>query len=88
MFMRIYPVNYQGINEYSLSSMEQIINTTQIVAIKFECISPQMTRPEHREKIEKIFDTAFDNLAVFQIEFSDHTFEYVIGPKNKFDSIK
>ena len=47
-----------------------------------------MIKPEHREKIEKIFDTKFDNLVVYKIDFSNQTYDFVIGPKNKFDSIK
>ena len=88
MFMSVSSVTQQGYDVFALSTKKKIINTDQIVSITIYCSNPKMIKPEHREKIEKIFDTKFDNLVVFKIDFSNQTYDFVIGPKNKFDSIK
>ena len=88
MFMHVYPVSYQGDEKYYLSSEQRVINTTQIVSITIKSESPKMETSEQQEKIEKIFDTKLNNLAIFFLEFSNHKHEYVIGPKSKFENIK
>ena len=88
MFIHVYPVSYQGDEIYNLSSEQRAINTTQIVAITLKSESPKMKTSEQQEKIEKIFDTKLNNLAIFSLEFSNQKYEYVIGPKSKFENIK
>lgn len=88
MFMRVYPVSYVTDGKYYLSSDELIINTTQIVAITIYDRTPEMREIHHRKKIEEIFDTKFDNLVIFNLEFSNHKVEHVIGPIDKFKNIK
>ena len=91
MFIRIYQVTRwdHGSNaRYTLKNEDLIINTQQIVSIKAINFTPKMSEKSQQEKIEKIYDTKFENLGIFDIYFSDETCKTIIGPKSKFENIK
>ena len=88
MFVRVYPVITGNNDFYTLSSNHQIINTDQIISIKCICDQPKTRMVIHQTRIEKIFDTKFENLRIYRIVFSNNTIQDVIGPKSNYEHIK
>ena len=84
MFKRLYVVTHYSPG-YS-SSIDLVINTSQIASIELYDSTPNLIFHKDKEKYSKIFDT--NDLSIFDITLSTGKDYLIIGPTKAYANIK